>query len=237
MEFRLQLLGVAAPATVLLLGGCVATPVTQAPRYERAAPPPVVRVYEEQDDYDYYPAYEVYYSRSRHEYVYRDGARWVRRPEPQGISLSLMLASASVRVDFHDAPERHHENVVRLYPRAWRAEPAPAPQVIVVVQDDYQYYPAFEIYYSRTRKDYVYQENGAWVRRAQPRGVPLQVIHVAPFVMVDFHDSPEHHHASMVRTYPKNWRPEPKAQHDNGNRHDNRKSERDDDRRDDERRN
>ena len=32
-----------------------------------------VAVYE--DDYDYYPGYEVYYSRNRDEYVYRDGSQ------------------------------------------------------------------------------------------------------------------------------------------------------------------
>jgi hypothetical protein len=28
---------------------------------------------------------------------------------------------------------------------------------------------------------------------------------------VDFHDAPEHHHAEMVKTYPKNWHPTPPA--------------------------
>src|SRR5688572_30085700 len=41
-----------------------------------------------EDDYDYYPGYEVYYSRNRHEYVYRDRDRWVRRAEPGGVTLN-----------------------------------------------------------------------------------------------------------------------------------------------------
>ena len=73
-----------------------------------------------QDDYDYYPEYETYYSRNRHEFVYLDGGVWVRRPEPRGISASVFLAAPSVRLDFHDAPERHHSTVIDSYPRTWR---------------------------------------------------------------------------------------------------------------------
>lgn len=76
------------------------------------------------DDYDYYPGYEVYYSRNRREYVYRDGSNWVRRPEPRGISVDVLLAAPSVRVDFRDSPERHHSTVVKSYPRNWQ-KPAP----------------------------------------------------------------------------------------------------------------
>jgi hypothetical protein len=73
-----------------------------------------------QDDYDYYPEYETYYSRNRHEFVYLDGGVWVRRPEPRGISRTVILAAPSVRLDFHDAPERHHATIIRSYPRTWR---------------------------------------------------------------------------------------------------------------------
>jgi hypothetical protein len=72
-----------------------------------------------QDDYDYYPAYETYYSRNRHEFVYREGNTWVRRPEPRGVAVSVLLAAPSVRLDFHDAPEQHHNSVVRSYPKNW----------------------------------------------------------------------------------------------------------------------
>lgn len=72
-----------------------------------------------QDDYDYYPGYEVYYSRTRREYVYRDGSAWVRRPEPRGITLDVLLAAPSVRVDFRDSPELHHDTVIKSYPRNW----------------------------------------------------------------------------------------------------------------------
>jgi len=72
-----------------------------------------------QDDYDYFPGYETYYSRNRHEYVYRDGNNWVRQSAPRGVSASVLLAAPSVRLDFHDSPEQHHASVVRSYPKNW----------------------------------------------------------------------------------------------------------------------
>lgn len=77
-----------------------------------------------QDDYDYYPGYETYYSRNRHEFVYLEGNTWVRRPEPRGVSINVILAAPSVRLDFHDAPEQHHRTVIQSYPRTWNA-PSP----------------------------------------------------------------------------------------------------------------
>ena len=74
----------------------------------------------------------------------------------------------------------------------------------VIVQDDYLYYPGDEVYYNNTRHQYVYREGGAWVNRPQP---PRGWIAGSASVHVNFHDAPEHHHAEMVRTYPKNWRP------------------------------
>jgi|SRR5664279_2802327 hypothetical protein len=72
-----------------------------------------------QDDYDYYPAYETYYSRNRHEYVYREGNSWVRRPQPRGVAVNVLLAAPAVRVNFRDSPEKHHADVVRSYPKNW----------------------------------------------------------------------------------------------------------------------
>jgi hypothetical protein len=92
------------------------TTVTQVTPPASAPSPTVVAV----DDYDYYPGYEVYYSRTRHDYMYRDGNSWVRRSQPQGISAEVLFALPSVRMDFHDSPERHHETVVHNYPRDWK---------------------------------------------------------------------------------------------------------------------
>jgi hypothetical protein len=79
-------------------------------------------VVEEQDDYVYYPGYEVYYSNRRHQYMYRDGNTWVSRPAPANVQIDVLLASPSVRMDFHDTPAQHHENVVRNYPKTWKPQ-------------------------------------------------------------------------------------------------------------------
>jgi hypothetical protein len=73
-----------------------------------------------QDDYVYYPNYEVYYSVSRHQYAYREGNAWVARPAPRGISVNVLVASPSVRMNFHDSPAQHHAEVVRQYPKNWK---------------------------------------------------------------------------------------------------------------------
>ena len=84
---------------------------------------------------------------------------------------------------------------------------APPVETTAVVQDDYVYYPQYQVYYSGSRHQYAYIEGGAWVSRPAPRGVPVNVLIASPSVRMNFHDSPEHHHAEVVRQYPKNWRP------------------------------
>ena len=95
------------------LSGCY---VEGPPHAQVYAPAPTVVV---QDDYVYYPGYQVYYSNSRHQYRYQEGRSWVWRPTPPRVSAEVLLASPSVRLDFHDAPERHHATVVRQYPKHW----------------------------------------------------------------------------------------------------------------------
>ncbi len=115
---------IAFTSIIAMLTGCApsapsTTTVTQvtppAPAPASASAAVVVA-----DDYDYYPGYEVYYSRNRHEYLYRDGNNWVRRPQPRGVSAEILLGSPSVRMDFHDSPERHNDTVVHNYPRNWK---------------------------------------------------------------------------------------------------------------------
>ena len=77
---------------------------------------PVVVV---QDDYIYYPGYQVYYSNQRHHYVYLEGRTWVSRPAPPRVSVDVLFASPSVRLDFHDSPSRHHTTIVQKYPKQW----------------------------------------------------------------------------------------------------------------------
>jgi hypothetical protein len=72
-----------------------------------------------QDDYVYYPSYGVYYSSSRRQYAYLDGNAWVARPAPRGVSVNVLLASPSVRMDYHDSPANHHAATVQQYPKNW----------------------------------------------------------------------------------------------------------------------
>ena len=68
----------------------------------------------------YYPNYEVYFDPYSRVYWYPRGGAWVTGPSPYGISVDVLLASPSVRMDFRDSPERHHGEVVREYPRNWQ---------------------------------------------------------------------------------------------------------------------
>jgi hypothetical protein len=110
---------------VVLVGaltGCVG--FVEGPRHGRVyapAPPPV---YVEtravvQEEYVYYPGYEVYYSGRSRQYVYRDGSAWVSRPAPPRVAIDVLVASPSVTLDFHDAPSLHHATVVQTYPKHW----------------------------------------------------------------------------------------------------------------------
>jgi hypothetical protein len=96
------------------LTGCVG--YVDGPRAGVYVAPPVVVV---QDDYVYYPGYQIYYGSSRHEYAYREGRTWVSRPAPRGVSVDVLFASPSVRMDFHDSPANHHAAVVKQYPKNW----------------------------------------------------------------------------------------------------------------------
>jgi hypothetical protein len=71
------------------------------------------------DDYLYYPGYQVYYSSNRRQYIYQDGRSWVWRPAPPHVSVDVLAASPSVRLDFHDSPAIHHATVVQKYPKHW----------------------------------------------------------------------------------------------------------------------
>jgi hypothetical protein len=47
---------------------------------------------------------------------------WVTAPAPEGVSIDVLLASPSVRMDFHDTPEHHHAEIIKKYPRDWRED-------------------------------------------------------------------------------------------------------------------
>ena len=78
---------------------------------------------------------------------------------------------------------------------------------VVIVQDDYAYYPNYVIYYNRHRHQYAFLDGGVWVFAPTPMGVSVEVLLASPSVHMEFHDSPEHHHAAMLQKYPRNWKP------------------------------
>lgn len=222
-------------AFIAALAGCATErPVQRTSGLARpVAQPPAVIVY--QDDYDYYPGYEVYYSRTRREYVYREGRQWVRRPMPPGVPVEVLSASLSVRVDFRDSPEHHHARIVQSYPRNWtpanqrwgyRERPQVQLQGTVVSGNDYDYFPGHETYYHPGRREYVYYDGRAWVRQLAPRGIAPDVLLASPSVRLEFQDPPEQHHANVVRTYPKSWVPPGHRRDDKDDRRDDRKNDR-----------
>ena len=119
---KCQQIGFLLSATLLgALTGCVSYP--DRPHHARVYEQPHP-VYEHttlvvQADYVYYPSYQVYYSGSTRQYVYQDGRSWVSQPAPPRVSTDMLLASPSVRMDFHDAPAAHHAKVVKTYPKNW----------------------------------------------------------------------------------------------------------------------
>ena len=105
-----------------VLSGCSHTDHPHHHAHVYSPPPPVyadagVVVH---GGYIYYPSYQVYYSSSRRQYIYRDGRSWVTRSAPPRVSVDVLVASPSVRLDFDDAPEIHHARVVKQYPKHWK---------------------------------------------------------------------------------------------------------------------
>jgi hypothetical protein len=124
--FKINALGFGLSAALLtLLNGCVG--YVDGPRAGVYVAPAETSVAVE-DDYVYYPGYDVYYNSSRHQYAYMEGGAWVSRPAPRGVSVDVLLASPSVRMDFHDSPVNHHAEMVKKYPKNWsppRSKPSP----------------------------------------------------------------------------------------------------------------
>jgi hypothetical protein len=48
----------------------------------------------------------------------------VARPAPRGVTVNVLLASPSVKMNFHDAPAQHHAAVVKQYPKNWKPDSA-----------------------------------------------------------------------------------------------------------------
>jgi len=119
-----------------------------------------------------------------------------------GLALSLLLLAGCANQG--QTPSR-----VRVYPPL---PPGPPPPDYVEsqfpVEDAYIYYPAYQIYYSTLRREYVYLDHGKWVSRsALPRRMKGKTLTSSPSVKMDFRDSPSVHHAEVVEQYPKHWTP------------------------------
>jgi hypothetical protein len=86
-------------------------------------------------------------------------------------------------------------------------EPAVQVDAGFVGQDDYVYYPGYQMYYGSRSHRWYDREGSSWVAHAAPRGASVDVLHASPSVRMDFHDSPANHHPEVVQKYPKNWKP------------------------------
>jgi hypothetical protein len=82
-----------------------------------------------------------------------------------------------------------------------------APPVVTVAPDNYVYYPHYGVYYNRDRHQFVYLKGDTWITAAAPDGIGADMVLASPSVVMDFHDSPERHHADILKRYPRNWAP------------------------------
>ena len=97
------------------------------------------------------------------------------------------------------------------------------PPVVVVpavVAENYVYYPNYGIYYNSHRHQYLYLKGDVWVTQPAPEGVSVEVLMASPSVNMDFHDSPERHHAEMLKKYPRDWKPSGAHEDQKDDRHD-----------------
>jgi hypothetical protein len=116
---------VLSAAFLTTLTGCVG--YVDGPRAGVYVAPPVVETsVVVVDDYVYYPDYEIYYSSSRRQYYWPEGGAWVVRPAPRGVTVDVLFASPSVRMNFHDAPANHHAEIIRQYPKNSKNSTPPA---------------------------------------------------------------------------------------------------------------
>ena len=76
-----------------------------------------------------------------------------------------------------------------------------------VAQDGYVYYPDYEVYYSNTRRNFVYLEGPTWVTRPVPPRVSVDVLFASPSVRFGFRDSPSVYHSQVIRQFPGHWTP------------------------------
>jgi hypothetical protein len=106
--------------TVLLIALAACVSYAHGQSIQITVPPPVVVAVPAvvaQDNYVYYPDYGVYFNPTRRQWAYQDGGAWVSRPAPPGVSADVLLASPSVKMDFHDSPANHHAAIAKKFPK------------------------------------------------------------------------------------------------------------------------
>jgi len=123
-----------------------------------------------------------------------------------GLALAILTGGALI------APATYADDI-----RVGVNIPVPAPTV-TVAPDNYVYYPAYGSYYSPKRHRFAFIRGNSWVWDASPPGASATVVLGSPSVNMDWHDAPWNHHRDVVKTYPKDWRPEHMDRHDHDRR-------------------
>lgn len=114
------------------------------------------------------------------------------------VSFPVLLGVLTGCVGYVDSPPR---GAVYVPP------PPVIVQAPVIVQEEYVYYPSHQVYYSSRSRQYIYQDGPSWVSRPAPANVSVEMLYRSPSVRVPLHGEPSHHHATIVRQYPKHWTP------------------------------
>jgi hypothetical protein len=87
----------------------------------------------------------------------------------------------------------------------WSKEPTQAQVARALGRPEtFIYFSQYEVYRRAHPREYVYQNNGAWVHREQPPAdVSESALQASPTVEVVLTDGPEHGHEAVKRSYPR----------------------------------
>ena len=120
-SFTIQWAGLAGLGLVILAlqSGCTSTPQWGS-WSTHPSPARIATVLGRPDSYLYYPAYQVYYNRSKLQFIFPSDRGWTTQDEsPADVGEDELFSSPAVAMNFSDAPERHHAAVLRAYPPFW----------------------------------------------------------------------------------------------------------------------
>lgn len=77
-----------------------------------------------QNDYFYFPDYDIYYNRASGEFLSVENGRWTSRNRPLNVPVNRLLASRAVSVNTYISPQHHREVYLRRNVRQGRWQPA-----------------------------------------------------------------------------------------------------------------